>query len=546
MRGATQAAPDLEAACPADHGWVFSGGKRQALVPVGVVLLFFAGYSIAGLAYYWSFLTHYEDIALFDHVVWSTLHGRFFQTTLGINFFAIHSMPILAAFVPIYALSPRAEWLILAQGFALAVTFLPVYRLAFLRLGSRAAAAMLGLAVLVNPYVLSAVPWAFHAETLAVPFIAAGFLAVERKRFGLLVLCSVVILLCKEHFGLCVAGFGILWGIRWREWGRGSVLVTLGAFHIFLVFGRIIPAFSPTGRHLMLSEGMGHFSRYSWLGHSVGEIIFGTLKRLPFVLKTVFIHFGGAKYLMGLLLLFFGAPLAAPSFLLPGCADLAANLLSAVPMPRGIAAYHTATLVPVLACAAVYGCRRYAEMLRNVRPGVFAAAILAVNIGVGYIMAPLPLPGSLNLWRPWSLTLKPDPRVDSIREIIGQEATISVQGNVAAHFTHVKRVFPFPKGVDEAEYIILYLQPTTHNLHYPDEWRTRRQGMLVSFDAFLNVDRTEYFQALEGILNDGRHIVIYWDDPWLVLRPSPVRESPHSAPEGISQALSRLKTLTGD
>ncbi len=70
------------------------------------------------------------------------------------------------------------------------------------------------------------------------------------------------------------------------------------------------------------------------------------------------LEMGGAVYVGLILVSFLGFPLAAPEFLLPGLADLACNMLSAVSMPRSPIAYHSASLVPVLIAAAICGTKR--------------------------------------------------------------------------------------------------------------------------------------------------------------------------------------------
>ena len=57
-----------------------------------------------------------------------------------------------------------------------------------------------------------------------------------------------------------------------------------------MVLGAITPALSPTGDHPMPTD------RYSWLGHSIGEIV-GRLFTDPFsIIKVVMIDYEGIIY----------------------------------------------------------------------------------------------------------------------------------------------------------------------------------------------------------------------------------------------------------
>ena len=190
------------------------------------------------------------------------------------------------------------------------------------------------------------------------PFIAISLLSIEKSNFRLLLLSCFIIVLCKEHFGIMIIGFGFLWGLRNRRWKQAILIVSFGAIYSILILGIVMPALSPTGAHIMLSQGLGHVSRYSWLGGSMKEVFQALLFHPITVAKVVFLELGGAKYLLLLMIFFLGFPLVAPEFLLPALADLAANMLSANPMPRSLFAYHSVTLIPLLATAAIYGVKR--------------------------------------------------------------------------------------------------------------------------------------------------------------------------------------------
>jgi hypothetical protein len=67
-----------------------------------------------------------------------------------------------------------------------------------------------------------------------------------------------------------------------------------------------MPALSPIGKHVMLGEGLGQVNRYSWLGHSLKEIILYLFFQPISVAKKVVLEMGGALYLLLLLIFFWG------------------------------------------------------------------------------------------------------------------------------------------------------------------------------------------------------------------------------------------------
>ena len=216
------------------------------------------------------------DLGTFDQAVWGSLHGDFFLNTntfsKKVSYLGIHFRPVLLIFLPFYALLPRAEWMILAQSFALSLTAWPIYLLAKQVTKSESAALFWALVYMVNPFVISVSPWVFRPESLAVPFIAVALLAIEKSNFRLLLLSCFFVVLFKEHLGIMVIGFGFLWGIRNSKWKQGILLVSFGAIYTILVLGVIMPALSPTGKHVMISNDLDQLSRYGWLGHSLKEV----------------------------------------------------------------------------------------------------------------------------------------------------------------------------------------------------------------------------------------------------------------------------------
>jgi len=328
-------------------------------------------------------------------------------------------------------------------------------------------------------------------------------------------------------------GFGILWYIRNKSWKPALGLMLIGIMHSFIVLSIIMPALSPTGEHPMLA------GRYSWLGHSMGEII-GRLFTDPFsIIKVVMIDFKGIAYIVLLFAFFCGFPLLAPEFLLPGLADLAANMLSAVSMPRLIIAYHSVTLIPLLATAAIYGVKRLSLWQSRYTLTQLAGLAVILSFVGGYVFAPLPLPGARNFWAPAHFLSLPDPRVQMIRSLVGENASVSAQANVGSHFSQRHEIYRYPNMVGQVDAIILRLEsPTTNINNLPDQIKNNRKYLIGSLDSHLQMDRTEYIASIKSLLSDNKYGVLLWDDPWLVLAQG---ASGHGLEQKLEQKLNRLQ-----
>jgi len=475
------------------------------------------------LSYHWGYMSSLTDLGTFDQAVWGSLHSDFFLNTntfsKKVSYLGIHFRPVLLIFLPFYTLLPKAEWMILAQSFALSLTAWPIYLLAKHVSKSEPTALFWALVYMLNPFVISVLPWVFRPESLAVPFIAVALLSVEKSDFRLLLLSCLFIALCKEHFGIMVIGFGFLWGLKKRRWKQSILLVSLGAMYSILVLGIIMPALSPTGKHVMIGNDLDQLSRYGWLGHSLKEVFQTVLFHPIYVFKTVMLGMGGAKYLLVLLIIFLGFPLAAPEYLLPGLADMMANMMSANPMPRSLFAYHSISLIPVLTVAAVYGSERISCWSKKFSVKELAGFAVIMSFVLGYYFGPLPIPGALNFWKPVRFLNLPDPIVHTIRDTIGEEASVSAQNNVGAHFSQRKEIYRFPNKVRDVDAIVLRLESPTANINnFPDQLKTRRKYSINMLDNHLQMDRTEYIDTIESLLSGSEYGILYWNDPWLVFK----------------------------
>ena len=505
---------------------------------VGIAILaHFSIILVLGLSRYWGYMSSINDIGQYDQAVWGVLHGEPFLNTIGVNqqtnWLGSHFNPILILFTPLYAIIPSATWLTLAQAIALSLAAWPIFLLASRVSLSEKAGLLWAVAYLLNPFLLNAAAWDFHPMTLAVPFVAISMLAIETKRPYLLFACTFFILLCKEHFGVMAVGFGILWYIRNKSWKPALGLVLIGIMHSFIVLGVIMPALSPTGDHPMLA------GRYSWLGHSIGKII-GRLFTDPFsIIKVVMIDFKGIAYIVLLLAISCGFPVLAPEFLLPGLADLMVNMLSAVSMPRSLFAYHSVTLIPILTTAAIYGVKRLSLwQSRYTLTEIAGLAVIASFVG-GYVFAPLPLPGAYNFWAPAHFLSRPDPRIQTIRSLVGENASVSAQANVGSHFSQRHEIYRYPNMVGQVDAIILRLEsPTTNINNLPDQIKNNRKYLIGSLDSHLQMDRTEYIASIRSLLSDNKYGVLLWDDPWLVLAQG---ASSHGLEQKLEQKLNRLQ-----
>lgn len=527
---------------PTDHNPAAArlSAKRWNVILCGVVVLYFFLTLAISLSYHWGYLSTLTDVGTFDQAVWATLRGFPFLNTNAfsspVNYFGIHFRPILSIFLPFYALLPRVEWMIAAQSFALAITAWPIYLLGLRVLKTEIAAFCIVLAYLVNPFILSVPAWVFRPESLVVPFIALAMLGVEKASFRLTLFSCLVVVLCKEHFGITVVGVGILWWLRNHNLTMALVLVGFGLLYSLLVLTVFMPALSPIDKHVMLGSDMGQLSRYNWLGEGWGEIAQKIFLQ-PFTVGRTIMEMGGGIYLLLLMILFLGMPLVGAEFLLPGLADFAANLLSANPLPRSVISYHSVSLVPVITVAAIYGLKRTSQRMGRYSMKELTIFTLVIGLSSGYLMARHSLPWSY--WAPAKSMNTPESAVSLIKRLVGDEASVSAQANVGAHFSQRQQIFQYPNKVGDVDAIILRLASPTRKIAPATNYPIELKLITGTLDAHLQMNRHEYIKSIEKLLEANEYGVLLWKAPWLVLSRT---NRDNSNLDAIKKKLAELKT----
>ncbi|MDU5609749.1 MAG: DUF2079 domain-containing protein, partial [Actinomyces sp.] len=152
---------------------------------------------------------------------------------------------------PIFRLFPSALTLLVVQDVLIAVSVLPIARLAQRLLG-RGGALLVGLAYGLGWGLQGAVAAQFHEVCLAVPLLAFGGVAFVERRWSACMAWLAPLVLVKEDLGLTVFMAGLV--IAWRRRGEGRSAVLRGlAYALFGIVAFVVtvkvllPAMNPAG-----------------------------------------------------------------------------------------------------------------------------------------------------------------------------------------------------------------------------------------------------------------------------------------------------------
>lgn len=266
----------------------------------------------------------------------------------GYNLLGDHFHPLLALLGPIFRLFPSALTLLVVQDVLLAVSVLPIARLAQRLLG-RGGAFLVGLAYGLGWGLQGAVAAQFHEVCLAVPLLAFGGVAFVERRWGACMAWLVPLVLVKEDLGLTVFVAGLAMAWRRRGHGRPGVLCSLayalfGIIAFVLTVKVLLPAVNPAGTWAYSLDGSATGAGTSSGGTTAARSlpsVWGILTDPPVKLVTLLVAAAGA----GL------AGTSSPWFAL-AAPTLAWRFAGSVDTYYVWDSWHyNAVLVPIAACA---------------------------------------------------------------------------------------------------------------------------------------------------------------------------------------------------
>ena len=366
--------------------------------PLYIVLILIAIYTLyasvcAILRYYG--LYYGGDLGIYTQSLWTTLHGDgwFYTSMWEGSRFAHHFEPILFFILPLYALFPAAETLLVLQSLILALGALPIYWIARDELGEKAGVAFAGL-YLLYPALHGINQDEFHGSGLAIPFLLFCFYMFKNKRYKWGMAFAVLAMMCKENVPLVVIFMGLYW--LWEEREKVKIclrervlprekeivfptgLVLIGIVWLSLAVFVIIPHFNPEGEHPLLYR-------------------YGT----PF--QNLVVDPGlkiGYLFFLFFPLLF--TPLLHPPTLLIGLPIFAQNLFTDDLGMYNIWTQHPASLIPWLFIASIYGVKRLPAVknkfirdfyLRRLPSGKLLHLLIAISLSatllMGFVIGPL-------------------------------------------------------------------------------------------------------------------------------------------------------------
>ena len=405
---------------------LFIQKHSKALLWLFILLygLFLAYLSIIKLHY---FLYNNFDLSIFSQVFFNTLNGHWFDMTINLhNYLADHSTPIIILLLPIYALKPSPDILLVIQSFVLALAAWPLYLIAYRVSVSRLLALGVSLAWLLNPFVHYANLFEFHLLTI-LPFLFFWlFYFYQQNKFKIFLLFFILALLVREDISLLLLGFSLLAFLDKKNW-QWKYLITIISLLYFFIAIKIIGTFSLNGSYKF-------FAYYNWLGgHDIITIFWSFISHPIKVLLHIF-SLQNTTSILIVLWPFLFLPILKPKYLLLSAISFLATLLTVTSFdPIIFYTHYSLFILPSIFISFIFSLQH----LKNYKYKNFIFLLLMVTI----IYLAIFLSPVKNL-----LTYSPDKQGVAYRqevlEQIGDQATIAASASFLADLSNREIVYP--------------------------------------------------------------------------------------------------------
>ncbi|MET0388606.1 MAG: DUF2079 domain-containing protein [Polyangiales bacterium] len=353
------------------------GGAR--VLPLAIVCAFSVGYAVY-MSYY-TILRHRLlgtagfDLGIFDNLMFNALHGHPFRSTVAVphgSYLSNHAEYGMYLFVPLYALRPGPETLLVLQSSMMGLAAIPLYLFCATQV-SRPIAAALSVAYLFYAPLHGPNFYDFHWMPMAMLFFHGLFFAIAKRKVAWIIVLTAVVCSMREDaaFGTIVIGLFLIVTKYWVRLGAWMAGVSVAWFLVvkFIIMPWAGPWWFADIYKDLVAQGE----------HGYGSIVRTVVSNPNFFLKTLLTE-AKATYALHLLAPLALIPLRSPPLgllMLPG---FIVTLMTTGYAPTvSISFQYTTTWIPFLFAAVAIALRLRGFALG---PGAVRGSIIALVVGV--------------------------------------------------------------------------------------------------------------------------------------------------------------------
>ena len=424
---------------------------------IALILIFSTIYiSYLKLVAHFSLQTSSFDLGIHANVAWNTIHGNFlYSSILGINYLGEHFSPI--HFLTCFSLLiwENAGVLLVLQSIGIALGGLAVYLLALKIIKEKIYSFFLMLCYLAYPYLHEMSKFDFHPIALAVPAFLWCLYFWETEKRKAFFLSLFILLLIKENVPLIISGLSVFLIVRKKK-KLGLIILVLSLLIFVFEIKFLIPFFRGHG------ATYPYFYRYANLGGSFSQIIINIFTHPYLLLEESFLNPEKLHSVIKLFILLGFIPFFAGKQFIPVVIPLILNLISSYKPQWEFSCQYSATLIPFIFYATIYGFKNLQEIITNFS-GSNILAIKGTMLSFLFLLIIVmksnmpPYFGSYNK--------KHVKAAFEVFDSIPSDVSICAQSNLVPHLSMRKNIYHFRDvpGYDirNAQYIILDLEGVT-------------------------------------------------------------------------------------
>lgn len=301
--------------------------------------VFIAVFAVLPVLKYTALHSNFFDLGIFQSALFNVAENGEWQRS-----FSGHAHPLMPLWAGLYGLFPifLAPYALLTlQALALAI---PVFL--FLRYYGPLPALTFALYTLlwINNH------FDFHFDHLAVPILFIFYWSIAYRRLWLVIVAGLLLMAVKEPFALQTVACGLyLFWISSKKksapwlWA-GLLLVVAGFAYFYFATDYLFPYFTTGGERGGLDS-----SAFSWLGHSLGDMLWTVISQPHVVLWEILSVPKKLTYLLVIFGLLAFIPLLRPAALIPALPLLLIAMLSRLDNYYTYGNHYTAgVIIPVM------------------------------------------------------------------------------------------------------------------------------------------------------------------------------------------------------
>jgi uncharacterized membrane protein len=441
-------------------------------LPLASVSAIYVGYSatLAQLALidHRNIWTQVFDLGIYDNILWKTLHGDFLGSSVIAygKHWAAHFDPILALLVPVYALAPNAETLLIVQAFWLGAGVFPLYLLATHKLKNPWFGVLLAGLYALHPALHGVNMFDFHSLALAIPLMMwAVYLVATRSRW--LWLALALLLACREDMALLACFIGA-YALLERRPRTGAAIIGVSLAYLAFVKFAIMP---DSGLMMTGDKVYGYAGFYSEMIPRKDEGVSGLVLNLvtnPIYALQVLCKEDKLRFFVQLFLPLLFLPLFAGRARILWLYGLVFIGLASRPNMFALNFQYSAVLFPMLFIATPEALARLGDDARLRALGLTAARLRPALVS-GMVAASLLTSWKFGVlvendafmagWQP--LTRHPDARLrlraDRVREMVAAipaDASVAASSEIGPQLSNRDQIYRWP-DIRDADYLLL-------------------------------------------------------------------------------------------